>query len=323
MSELVPLYILADVVGATCPSAFWRASLPSVSVCSCVAGHRSGCRCEQRSALSSAAALTPVVMPPRPLPQARLGEFLKGYDAVVLLLGFGARAGYGDLPGAYADVRARLAHVFANVAPELSITPKPSRDWLLVFGGDTAIESKPDLGMLVKRLRSTTAPWPAPLGARSEWSVAPTVLAVQCWEEVDDHIDFVYVYPSDWHEGRQLWGGVVDGRPRAATAVYLGPEITPRLTAVIAAGGGGIAAQELRYAATLSGVPVHYVRAQARDVTAYNGLYGPLDTEAGEYISTVPQLNRAWIRQPCLYACIFVAAWVACTLLRGRAARLK
>ena len=76
----------------------------------------------------------------------------------------------------------------------------------------SCIEDRPDLGAVMKRLKEK---FNMPL------------LAVQCWNEYDSHVDIIYLYPKvSYAESSSLtWGGVTkEGRAVGGTAVYLSDE---------------------------------------------------------------------------------------------------
>ena len=136
-----------------------------------------------------------------------------------LLIGSGAGLQYHDPTKAIQDT---LTHLQGNEDPVL-----------FIFGGDTADAENPDLGYLVQEVK-----------ARS--SFACKVLSVQSWKEVDPFIDFVLMYEREFSkDGKEYWGGLVNGKPVAATRFYLSKEMQQLLTSVICIGGGSISSKHL------------------------------------------------------------------------------
>ena len=82
--------------------------------------------------------------------------------------------------------------------------------------GDPHDETKPDIAALVMYVQ-TAAPC--------------KVLAVQCelvrddWGGVDKHIDYVYYYPTEYEDGKVMWGGF---NPKTGLRVGL-PSISRRV----------------------------------------------------------------------------------------------
>ena len=103
---------------------------------------------------------------------------------------------------------------------------------------------------------------------------------MQSWPEVDSFVDFVLTCERDFSEDGSVeyWGGLVDGKPVAATKYYLSREMMQDvpLTSVICIGGGNIAKQELEYSIQC-GVRHHYIRAEARKKREGSNPYGPTD----------------------------------------------
>ena len=102
---------------------------------------------------------------------------------LVLFLGNGPRTQYKDVDT-----------VMADLDPHLTSLISEHGRFIAVFGGDTYIPSKPDLGVIIKRVRDA---YSVPL------------LGVVGWDDVDDHVDFIYRYESSVcaKTGRVLYGG--------------------------------------------------------------------------------------------------------------------
>ena len=127
-------------------------------------------------------------------------------------------------------------------------------DILILFGGDHADESKPDLGFLIQEVKHQLTP-------------RVCVLAVQSWQSYDPFVDYLLRYPrtfTDDSHSKELWGGVIRGVPVAATQYYLSHEVQAQLRAVICVGGGAIAQQEFSYSIETGMTQHHYIRAEAR-----------------------------------------------------------
>ena len=101
---------------------------------------------------------------------------------------------------------------------------------------------------------------------------------------VDKHLNNVHYVPTSYGpkdaQGKRdiLWGGVKDGKPVGATAGYLGPRYSKQIKGVIAIGGGPIAVKEAQYAKSL-GIPINYIKAEAKNPKA-NGKYGSMHAYA-------------------------------------------
>ena len=85
---------------------------------------------------------------------------------MVLFLGNGARKQYADVDGA---VTALVSRLLANL---------PAK-FVAVYGGDTFVPEKPDLGVVMKRIQET---------------LFVPLLAVVGWEDHDAHVDFTWRY---------------------------------------------------------------------------------------------------------------------------------
>lgn len=187
------------------------------------------------------------------------------FKGAFLILGFGSKGQYQDPEAA--------KHALDRQADQFDAEYGKGR-WLAVFGGDPYKADAPDVAHLVRHLQETRA---------------VTVMALQSdkvkeWGGVDKEIDLVHYVPTTTGaDGKIVWGGFVDGKPAGPTAAYLGEDFiggqNPRLKGVVAVGGGEIAGQEAQYARQ-HGIPVHYIRAEARfDVPG--GKYGAIDSMIG------------------------------------------
>jgi hypothetical protein len=191
------------------------------------------------------------------------------YAGSVLLVGFGSKGQYKD------PEEAQMA--LDKVADQFDAEYGKGR-WLVVFGGDPYNAEAPDVATMAKYLQDHRS---APLLAFQSDKVKE-------WGGVDRHLDYVHyvpttMVPSTAADGtvtsKIAWGGFLDGKPVGPTAAYLGEDFVggkrPRLQGMVAIGGGDIAAQEAQYARK-KGIPLHYIRAEARfDVPG--GKYGAVD----------------------------------------------
>ena len=90
-----------------------------------------------------------------------------------------------------------------------------------IFGGDTSVPEKPDLGYVLHRLAATAA-FPG-------WTLR--LVAVQSWPELDPHVDLAFFYED---AGGRYGGFDEQGRPVGGSAVYLSDEWLAATDAVIA-----------------------------------------------------------------------------------------
>lgn len=160
--------------------------------------------------------------------------------SLVLFLGNGPRYQYRSVPAVLDALDAPLGQIGEELGP-----------WVAVFGGDSCVDSAPDLGVVMREVKARHG---VPL------------LAVAAWD-VEDHVDYVFRYESQVCEatGRELYGGVDgDGEPVGGTAVYL-RDWLPRLGAVVAISPQGrVGRAELQYARGIDGLRVIEVPADAR-----------------------------------------------------------
>jgi len=192
------------------------------------------------------------------------------FKGSVLILGFGSKGQYRE-PEAAKQALDVLADGFDAEFGK--------GRWLAVFGGDPYKAEAPDVAHMLRHLQETRA---------------VTVLALQSdkvkeWGGVDKELDLVHyvpttTVPSTGPDGsvtqKICWGGFLDGKPVGPTAAYLGEDFiggkNPRLKGVVAIGGGEIAGQEALYARQ-NGVPLHYIKAEAR-FEVPGGKYGAIDS---------------------------------------------
>ena len=186
------------------------------------------------------------------------------YKGSFLVLGFGSKRQYKE-----PEV---VQRALDQLVEGLDAQYGKSR-WLAVFGGDPYKPEAPDVAAMVKYLQDQHG---------------VPVMAIQSdkvkeWGGVDQHIDHVHYVPTTYQDSKIVWGGFVDGKPAGPTAAYLGEDRVggknPRLKGVIALGGGEIAGQEALFARE-KGVPVHYIRAEAR-LDGPGGNYGAIDGMLG------------------------------------------
>ena len=110
----------------------------------------------------------------------------------------------------------------------------------VAFGGDTFVKEQPDLGAVVKEFKDRHP--------------GTTVLSVQCWPEVDKHVDMVYKYEHIiYPEHKSLsWGGIHRGKLTGGTSVYLSDEWLRNdsfdCTLVDISAEGRVGKQEVEYA---------------------------------------------------------------------------
>lgn len=165
------------------------------------------------------------------LSAVQLHTILKTFSTVALFLGNGPRRGYASVPVA-----------IDSIAPHMDAILAQDRTMLAVFGGDTAVEGRPDLGLVMK-------------GVRERWGAKGLrLLAVQGWDEVDAHVDFVHRHEEELCGS---YGGfdATTGCPLGATSVYMGQEFlraAPGGLKVITVGTGGrVGSAEMARAADL------------------------------------------------------------------------
>lgn len=143
------------------------------------------------------------------------------------------------------------------------LNPQKNEPILIIFGGDTADNQRPDLGYLVQQVKA-------------QLRATVQVLSVQSWPEYCPFVDYIFKYPRTFckKSKRELWGGLQNGVPVAATHYYLNDLVQKMLTALICVGGGEIAKQELAYVIQQGTLKYHYIRAEVRHHRTAS-LYGP------------------------------------------------
>jgi hypothetical protein len=178
---------------------------------------------------------------------------------VALILGYGTRAQYSNADA----VTATLFKYLDSIQSRLPVGGR----WLAVWGGDQPDPSNPDLGTLMQLIRQRYN--------------SVDLVAVISDGRPNPICDWCFVDPSPQRaaDGSVIYGGVSEetGELLGGSRFYLGPDIVASgfLKTVIAAGGGGIAAQELQVANKLN-LPWAYVPAEARLPACATSL-GPVD----------------------------------------------
>ena len=172
------------------------------------------------------------------------------YTEVNLILGFGTRAQYDNATAVTTTLFKFLDSIQARV-------PAGSR-WLAVWGGDQPDPAKPDLGTLMSLIRQN---YPS-----------LDLAAIISDGRPNPICDWCFIDPNPL-----IYAGVsTEGDLLGASRFYLGSEFANGfLKTVIAAGGGGIAAQELKYVNNIN-LPWAYVPSVPR-VRAYASALGPVD----------------------------------------------
>ena len=151
-------------------------------------------------------------------------------DRVLLFLGNGPKLQYNDLT----SVKSKLNETLERT---LNIQENSSKRWIAIFGGDTFVEEKPDLGAVIYHVKQ---------------KYNPILVAVQCWAEFDSHVDYVWKYASEKNEnGRTIYGGILNEKPVGGTGIYLGEEMCQILEGVVnVQAQGKVGTLELEYAKT-------------------------------------------------------------------------
>mmetsp|Transcript_21515 Transcript_21515/g.38162 ORF Transcript_21515/g.38162 Transcript_21515/m.38162 type:complete len:263 (+) Transcript_21515:66-854(+) len=167
----------------------------------------------------------------------------KSKKRLVLFLGNGPRFQYEN-PDKIMDI---LQGKLTNLKAEC-------QDLIGVYGGDTCIAEKPDLGVIMKRVKD---------------AINVPLCAVVGWDELDNHVDFSYRYDifKDKSSGRELYGGFDEnGKPVGGTAVYMSPEWLSHTIAVVAVEPRGrVGSAELSHVKTkYPGVRVIEVKAEPK-----------------------------------------------------------
>jgi len=200
----------------------------------------------------------------------------RNYKAGILFLGHGSKAQFNDITATLKEIDRTVTELDKQYG---------KGQWFAVFGGDGFNADKPDIAHVMKHLKDAHQ---IPIMAIQSDVVAG-------WGGVDKYIDYVHYVPTHqipqidasgapiMEDGKQKtkihWGGLVDGVPKGPTATYLGSEFlsgtNPIVNGIVVAGGGPITLDEVRYGHEL-GVPIHYVRAEAK-FPEVNGRYGSVD----------------------------------------------
>ena len=146
--------------------------------------------------------------------------------AAYLFIGNGAKLQYKSLD----EVKLKLSPIL----DELQAKHGASK-WLAVYGGDSYVKEKPDLGAVMAFVKEK---YDIPL------------VAVQGWPQVDDFVDYVLTYEEQRDvNGRTIYGGVVDGKLLGGTNIYLCDEFQKLLRGVINLDSKGrIGKTEVEYA---------------------------------------------------------------------------
>lgn len=188
---------------------------------------------------------------------------LKNYRAVVHVSGFGDKQQYADPQ----DVVNRVAEALFKGFDSLDTHFGKGR-WVCCYGGDKCSEEKPDVGFLVRQL---------------QLQYSMNLFAVQALDVltnlggVDNHIDAVYYYPTEYTaEGQVAWGGFKeDGRTLVgATRIMLESNPLSGLPLFwLCAGGGDIAAGDMK-AAFDRGMCILSIQAEAKYPQCDSSPYG-------------------------------------------------
>ena len=152
-------------------------------------------------------------------------------DRVFLFLGNGPKLQYKDITAVKSELNKTLDRTL-NVQENCH-----QKRWMAIFGGDTFVEEKPDLGTVIFHVKE---------------KYNPILVAVQCWAEFDPHVDYVWKYASEKNEnGRTIYGGFLNEKPVGGTGIYLGEEMCQILEGVInVQAQGKVGSLELEYAKT-------------------------------------------------------------------------
>jgi len=153
----------------------------------------------------------------------------RNLKATYLFIGNGAKLQYKSMD----EVKQKICPVLDELQSKHG-----SSKWLAVYGGDTFVKEKPDLGAVMALVKE-------------KYDVP--ILSIQGWPEVDDFVDCVLIYDEQKDEnGRTIYGGVTDGKLVGGTKVYLGQEFQNLLTGVVNLDAKGrIGKAEVEYAREL------------------------------------------------------------------------
>ena len=94
----------------------------------------------------------------------------------------------------------------------------------------------------------------------------PVLVAVQCWDEFDSHIDYIWRYDNEIN-GKIIYGGFDEnGIPIGGTGIYLSEEFREIITAVIDIDSRGrIGPQEIDFARS-KGLKIIHIPALPKNV---------------------------------------------------------
>jgi len=136
--------------------------------------------------------------------------FTNKMKAAYLFIGNGQKYQYQDMK----EVERKLS-IFLD-----TITNKHGNgSWLAVYGGDSYIPDKPDLGTVMAFVKN-------------KYNVP--ILSIQGWPEIDNFVDYTWMYKAEKDENeRILYGGVTKGSLFGGTKIYLGDEFRQILNGVI------------------------------------------------------------------------------------------
>jgi len=201
--------------------------------------------------------------------------FARTFDKVYLVIGHGASGLFHDPEKALSDTMRILE---ADLGPSSSHGGDGggAGETLVMFGGDPARDEAPDLGWLIREVRSK-------LGGRGV-----RCMAVQYWEETQPWVDHLLLFKQQEQDfkpdGRPFYGGCnAAGEAVAATRFYLDPAMQELMTALICVGGGPISLSEYQLAIDeeRGGVKVqrhHYIPARSKRIRqGTTNPYGPVD----------------------------------------------
>jgi len=154
--------------------------------------------------------------------------------------------------------------------------------WAALFSGDTYDPNEPDIAHVLKYLND-------------RYHIPVISIQSDAIPEVDRFVKYVRFVPTvrvpvvdaQGHQviengkpkSRIHYGGLIDGKPKGPTEVYLGDDLisgkNPILEDVIAESGGPVTLQEVQYAYA-HGLHITYNRAETR-FPQVNGRYGQVD----------------------------------------------
>ena len=156
-------------------------------------------------------------------------------EFVCLFIGNGPKLQYQDLDAVKLKVSEAIEKTLNPIAKYGDRIENSDHTWLALYGGDTFVEDKPDLGSVIHFVKQ---------------KYNPILVSVQCWDELDSHVDYVWKYPKVVTDGRVVYGGFNEmGNPVGGTDIYLGNEVMKLLNAVFNVDARGrVGSQEKEYA---------------------------------------------------------------------------